>query len=126
MLVFLDLFFLIFHAALILFNLFGWMFRKTRRWNLVTLLLTGLSWTVLGIFYGFGYCPFTDWHFQVVEELGKPAMYSSYVPYFFDRLLGIRMSSATADILTLVAFLFSLACSFLLNLRARFVRQDRR
>jgi hypothetical protein len=77
MLIFLDVFFLVFHASLILFNLFGWMFRKTRVWNLVTLLLTGLSWTLLGIFYGFGYCPFTDWHFQVLEELGKPVFFTS-------------------------------------------------
>jgi len=44
---------------------------KTRKANLILLLLTGLSWFGLGIFYGWGYCPLTDWHWKVLRELGE-------------------------------------------------------
>lgn len=36
---FLDKFFFVFHSALIVFNLFGWIWRKTRAANLVVVLL---------------------------------------------------------------------------------------
>lgn len=111
----LDIAFLIFHSALVIFNLAGWMFRPTRRWNLATLLLTGLSWTLLGIFYGFGYCPFTDWHWQVLDKLGEPSMHTSYIQYLLERMTGLRMSARLADNLTLVFYLVSLACSVVVN-----------
>ncbi|MEO5906489.1 MAG: DUF2784 family protein, partial [Saprospiraceae bacterium] len=61
----LDYFFFFFHTSLILFNCFGWIFPKLRRWNLITLLLTAFSWFVLGIWFGLGYCVCTDWHWAV-------------------------------------------------------------
>lgn len=114
---FLDLFFMVFHSLLIVFNLFGWMWKPLRRANLITLLLTGLSWVGLGIFYGMGYCPLTDWHWEVLYKLGTPPITSSYVAYFFDRLLGIAMTNSFADNLTLIAFLIALVLSVIFNLR---------
>jgi hypothetical protein len=111
----LDIFFVAFHALLILFNLFGWLHPRTRRLNLLTLLLTGLSWTVLGIFYGFGYCPLTDWHFRVLEKLGNPTPYNSYIQYLLERTLGLRMTTAAADNLTPLFFIGSLGCSVYAN-----------
>jgi len=36
-----------------------------------SLLLTAFSWFVLGIWYGWGYCVCTDWHYMVLrDELG--------------------------------------------------------
>ncbi|MCD4791284.1 MAG: DUF2784 domain-containing protein, partial [Bacteroidales bacterium] len=75
---FLDTFFVVFHTALIIFNLFGWIWKPTRRLNLITLLLTGASWFILGIFYGIGYCPLTDWHWQVLHKLGIYDVPNSY------------------------------------------------
>jgi len=55
---FLDIFFVIFHTSLITFNLFGWIWKKTRLANLITLGLTGASWLFLGLIVGvLGYCP---------------------------------------------------------------------
>ena len=66
----LDIFFVVFHSSLVLFNLFGWLWRKTRVINLVTLSLTGASWLFLGMIYGSpGYCPLTDWHFNILIKL---------------------------------------------------------
>ena len=66
----LNVAFFAFHTALILFNVFGWIPRRTRRWNLATLLATLFSWTLMGIWYGQGYCVCTDWHLRVRAAMG--------------------------------------------------------
>jgi hypothetical protein len=115
---FLDIFFVIFHSALILFNLFGWIWKKTRIANLVTLLLTGGSWLVLGLIVGtLGYCPLTDWHFSVLEKLGKTGLPYSYVKYLADRLTGLSFDPALVDKFTLYSFLVALVLSIYLNIR---------
>ncbi|MBT3271653.1 MAG: DUF2784 family protein, partial [Spirochaetales bacterium] len=53
-----------FHSCVIIFNLTGWIWRKTRIPHLILIGLTAFSWFVLGIWYGFGYCPSTDWHWR--------------------------------------------------------------
>jgi hypothetical protein len=87
---FLDVFFTVFHTLLIFFNLFGWIWKRTRRINLVCLLLTAGSWLILGIFYGIGYCPLTDWHFAVLERLGYTDLPSSYISFLVHRLTGLQ------------------------------------
>ena len=114
----LDIFFVVFHSFLILFNLFGWIWRRTRIWNLVTLLLTGASWVLLGWIVGVpGYCPLTDWHFSVLEKLGRTDLPNSYVKYLADRITGLDFNSATVDKITLYSFLAALIISLVLNLR---------
>lgn len=112
---FLDIFFLVFHSVLILFNLFGWIFKKTRRLNLITLLLTGLSWFILGIFYGMGYCPLTDWHFEVLDELGRSSRVHSYIRYLLKRMFKMDISASTVDIATMVFFFLALMLSVYTN-----------
>jgi hypothetical protein len=115
---FLDIFFVIFHSSLILFNLFGWIWKKTRIANLVTLLLTGGSWLVLGLIVGtIGYCPLTDWHFHILWKLGKTGLPYSYVKYLGDRLLGLNLDPAFVDKFTLYSFLVALVFSIWLNVR---------
>ena len=48
----LDGFFFVFHAALIAFNVFGWIPKRTRRLNLICLLVTASSWFVMGLWHG--------------------------------------------------------------------------
>ena len=119
MLKFLDYFFLVFHFILILFNLFGWIWKSTRRLNLITLLLTGGSWFILGIFYGFGYCPFTDWHFRVLQKLGHHNLPNSYIKYITDRLTGLDFNAELVDTVTLVLFLLALVISIYLNIHKK-------
>lgn len=114
----LDIFFVVFHTALIVFNLTGWMWKKTRMANLITLLVTGASWLILGLITGtLGYCPLTDWHFRILYKLGKTGFPNSYIKYLTDRLTGMDISSAVVDKLTLIAFLAVLVISVILNLR---------
>jgi hypothetical protein len=113
----LDWFFLLFHSALILFNLFGWIFSGTRRWNLTVLLLTAASWFGLGIFYGMGYCFLTDWHWQVLEHLSNTPYEHGYVQYLFRRVAGVSVGAEFADRLTVILFFMALATSLVVNIR---------
>lgn len=114
----LDIFFVVFHSSLILFNLFGWIWRKIRIWNLITLSLTGASWLFLGLIYGnLGYCPLTDWHFTILTRLGKTDLPDSYVKYLIDRITGLDINASLVDHVTLYAFLLALVCSLFLNIR---------
>ena len=112
-----DWFFVVFHLLLTLFNAGGWIWKKTRRLNLITLLLTGGSWGILGIFYGFGYCPLTDWHWQVLRQLGIYDLPSSYLEYLAERLTGMGFQTNIVDTLTLVLFTTFLLASVGLNLK---------
>jgi hypothetical protein len=115
----LDIFFLLFHTLLIFFNLFGWIWKKTRRYNLITLSLTGASWLFLGLVVGvLGYCPLTDWHFRVLYKLGKTDLPDSYIKYLFDRLTGFDINASLVDKATLYSFLAAFTMSLIFNLLA--------
>ncbi|MFW6227279.1 MAG: DUF2784 family protein [Bacteroidota bacterium] len=112
-----DYFFLIFHTALTLFNVFGWIFKKTLKLNLITLLLTGGSWFILGIFYGMGYCPLTDWHFDILRKLGADNLPASYLKYLIERLTNYSADPELVNTLTVVFFFVALAISAVMNVR---------
>ncbi len=114
---FLDWFFLIFHFALIIFILFGWVFKSLRPYNLIVIILTFASWTLLGIWYGFGYCPFTDWHWQVLWEMGHTGLPASYVSYLFQRILNVELSQTFVDWLTGGLAVMAFIISLVLNIR---------
>jgi hypothetical protein len=115
---FLDIFFIVFHTSLIFFNLFAWIWKKTRVWNLIVLLITGSSWLFLGLIVGtLGYCPLTEWHFRILEKLGHQDLPNSYIKYLADRLTGMDLSAVVVNNLTLYAFLGPLLISIILNLR---------
>lgn len=88
MLLFLDGVFFTFHTALVLFNVFGWIPRRTRRLNLACLLATAISWFVMGAWHGIGYCLLTDWHWQVRKALGLHDPEDSYVELLISKLTG--------------------------------------
>lgn len=68
----LDWFFTLLHVVIIGFNLTGWIWPSTRKLHFIFVLLTAGSWLILGIWFGLGYCPITDWQWQIKEQLGKP------------------------------------------------------
>jgi len=115
MLKLLDIFFVFFHTFLIIFNLFGWIFKKLRKANLITLSLTGFSWFILGMFYGTGYCPLTEWHFMILEKLGYKNLPASYIKYILERLTGYHANPQVIDIFTMIFFLAALMVSVILN-----------
>lgn len=114
-----DIFFLVFHTSLTVFNLLGWLWKTIRKLNLITLSLTGASWFILGLFYGIGYCPLTDWHFQVLRKLGHYDLPASYLQYLTERLIGLKVEATTVDMATAIGFFIALGASIALNFRDR-------
>jgi len=113
----LDIGFFIFHTVLVLFNLFGWAWKATRRWNLATLLLTSVSWFVLGIWYGIGYCICTDFHFRVRRELGYHDTSNGYIQFLIKTLTGADLDPGLVQTVTAICFVVTLTISIFLNVR---------
>jgi hypothetical protein len=120
-----DSFFYIFHVCLIVFNLFGWIPKKLRKWNLISLGLTAFSWFVLGIFYGFGYCFLTDWHWDVREALGHSIESDSYIHFLITELTGISVNEKLVDTFTAILFFTALALSIYVNIKSGWLRRPK-
>lgn len=115
----LDIFFFVFHTAFTLFNLTGWAFRKARKLHLVTLCLTAFSWFVLGIWYGWGYCFCTDWHWDVRAKLGYEDPSDSYIHFLLFKMFGLDLNPQMVERTTLVTFLLCFLLSIFYNLKTR-------
>ena len=113
----LDVLFLIFHSSLVVFTLVGWIWKETRKVHLLALTLTMCSWFGLGIWYGFGYCPCTDWHWQVKTKLGETSLPMSYVKYYADWLTGLDWNAFVLDYVVAVFGLAAFGVSIWLNFR---------
>lgn len=116
---FLDFAFLFIHTVVIVFNLFGWIWRVTRKANLILLLATAASWFILGIWYGIGYCPLTDWHWQVLRKMGNNNLPNSYVKYLVDRIFGTDISATGVDIWVAILFASALIISIIVNVKTK-------
>ncbi len=115
---FLDVFFFGFHTVIILFNVFGWIIPKWRLLNLIVLSLTAFSWFILGIWYGWGYCFCTDWHWQVRDALGYNDMGSSYIHFLILKLTNLDLPLEVVDTTTAVVFFLALLVSLYFNVRS--------
>lgn len=104
-----DVGFYVFHTLLVLFNMFGWIWRQTRFWHLICMSLTAFSWFVMGAIYGWGYCVCTDWHFQIRDALGyeDPGI-STYVQLMSEQFFGISISRFTSDVWAVAIFVLIL------------------
>ena len=116
---FLNIFFFVFHTLFTLFNIVGWMFRRTRKLHLITLSLTAFSWFILGIWYGWGYCFCTHWHWDIREKLGFEDRSHSYIHFLILKLTGADLNPKLVELGTLIVFLASFALSIWLNIRDR-------
>ncbi|MBI5857089.1 MAG: DUF2784 domain-containing protein [Sphingobacteriales bacterium] len=112
---FLNIFFFVFHTTFTLFNIAGWAFPKTRKLHLITILLTAASWFILGIWYGWGYCFCTDWHWQVREAMGIHDRSNSYIHFLLLKLTGKNFDTNLVDNVTLIVFLLCFVLSVWVN-----------
>jgi hypothetical protein len=101
---FLDLFFTLLHLLIIGFNLFGWIWKSTRKLHFYLVLLTAFSWLVMGYWFGLGYCPITDWQWQVKNKLGEHNLPNSFIKYMVDKIAGIDSSAVLIDTTTAICF----------------------
>src|SRR5688572_27358109 len=114
----LNIAFFVFHTSWIAFNCFGWVWRRTRPAQLATVSLTALSWFGLGVWYGWGYCPCTDWHWQVRARLGfnDPP---SYIHLLIHTVTGIDLDPDAADALAVLTLATSAVLGVLFTIRDR-------
>ncbi|MDO9511469.1 MAG: DUF2784 domain-containing protein [Bacteroidales bacterium] len=112
-----DVFFVIFHSAFLVFILTGWIFKTLRPSHLIALIFTALSWFFLGIWFGWGYCFLTDWHWIILDHLGKTDIPASYIQYLILRITGFNTGAQLADIITAGGFLIAIILSVILNFR---------
>lgn len=115
MLLLLDIWLTIFHVAIVLFNLFGWIPRRTRKAHLVSLAITAGCWFVLGIWYGMGYCPVTDWQWSVKARLGERNLSPNFIEYFLEKSTGMDFSPSFINSLIAVSFATAVVCSVFVN-----------
>ena len=111
----LDILFTVFHLGIVLFNLFGWIPKGTRKANFITILLTAASWFILGIWYGTGFCPVTEWQWQVKEKLGEKALPSNFIEYIAEKWTGYDFSSEFVSTMIAVCFVFATLASIYVN-----------
>ena len=110
-----DILFTLLHLAIIAFNLFGWIWKRTRKAHIVLVLLTIGSWVILGFWFGFGYCPITDWQWDVKERLGERNLPPNFVEYFVEKISGRNYSSAFIDTMIGVSFGLAVLLAVLVN-----------
>jgi hypothetical protein len=112
----------VFHTAWLVFTCIGWAWRRTRRWQLATVTLTALSWFGLGYWYGWGYCPATDWHWQIRARLGYDDP-PTYVQLLIREMTGIHLDTWTSNALSLTVLLTAAILTIVLNIRDRSARR---
>lgn len=117
----LDWFFTLLHLIIIGFNLLGWIWPSTRKLHLVIVALTLGCWLILGIWHGLGYCPITDWQWQIKEKLGEVNLPNSFIKYYADKISGQDISSSLIDIVTGVSF----ALAVILTIYVNFIKRKR-
>lgn len=114
----------ILHLIIIGFNLLAWIYKPTRKLHFWFAMLTLACWTILGIWFGLGYCPITDWQWEVKTQLGEQNLPNSFIKYFADQLTGLNINPDLIDALTLGFFLVAIACSVKLNFFNRKVKSQ--
>lgn len=113
----LDKLFLFFHFTLVVFILLGWIWAS--RLHLVVASMVMASWFLLGLWYGLGYCPCTDWHWMVKRELGESNLPASYVKYYLDGITGVKWDARAVDWTVAAAGVGSFCLSLWVNRRRR-------
>ena len=111
----LDYFFTLLHIIIVGFNLLGWIWPATRKAHFVVVVITASCWLILGIWYGIGYCPITDWQWQIKEQLGAQNLPNSFIKYIVDKISPVSVSSEIIDLLTAGGFAAAAFLSVYLN-----------
>ncbi|MGI4803233.1 MAG: DUF2784 domain-containing protein [Janthinobacterium lividum] len=111
----LDFLLTVVHLVIIGFNLFGWISPKTRKLHFVFVLITASCWLGLGYWYGIGYCPVTDWQWQVKTQLGEQNLPNSFIKYEVDKIIGKDSNAVFIDIITAASFFLAAVISVYVN-----------
>lgn len=111
----LDLLLTLLHFVIIGFNLLGWIWKSTRKLHFIVVVATASCWFILGLWFGIGYCPITDWDWQIREKLGEHNLPNSFIKYYADLIAGRPVDSSLIDTLTAACFFTAALLSVYLN-----------
>ena len=111
----LDLLLTLLHFVIIGFNLFGWIWKRTRKLHLTVVGATAACWFILGIWFGIGYCPITDWDWQIKEKLGEHNLPDSFIKYYADIIAGHSVNASLIDTLTAAGFFIAVLLAVYFN-----------
>ncbi len=116
----LDIFFTLFHSVFVLFVLVGWYHPHTRKAHVTALLLTFTAWLLLGLYVGtIGYCPLTDWHWDVKRALGETGMSSSFIGYIIEEYLGLKFTKMFYDFISVGGLVFGVLMAAYYHFKSR-------
>lgn len=121
-----DVFLIIIHVSLILFFILGWIPKKTREVHFILACIIAISWFVLGLFYGFGYCFLTDIHWRVKMLLQEEDLPISFIKYILDKMTGKNFNELLIDYITLVVFICVFMISILLYAKEKLKNREGR
>lgn len=105
------------HLVIVLFLTFGWIWAKTRPLHRIAVGVTSFLWVVVGAIVGkIGYCPVTDWHWQVKKLRGEDDLPVSYIDYQLQRI-GIHLPTERADHIVMAVFAAIVVMTIALGVR---------
>jgi hypothetical protein len=116
-LVLLDWFFTALHLMVTGFNLFGWIPKMTRRVHRWCVGVTAFCWLGGGLYVGnIGYCPLTDWHWDIKAQRGELPLPNSFITYLLNKA-GFYPAPDHVDLAVGVTFAAIVAITVLLALQ---------
>ncbi|HZY39461.1 MAG TPA: DUF2784 domain-containing protein [Mucilaginibacter sp.] len=121
----LDLFLTLLHFVIIGFNLLGWIWQPLRKVHLICVAITAGCWFIVGIWYGIGYCPITDWEWHVKTQLGETNLPNSFIKYYADKISGTSVSASLIDMSISVCFGAAMLLSVYFNFFAKRFKRTR-
>lgn len=77
----------------------------------------------MGLFYGFGYCFLTDWHYEVRLKIGKN-MSNSFIAFILNDCFGFGVDEYLIDVVTGITFFLIFFVSIFLNINNYFKNKD--
>lgn len=120
MLIFLDYFLTAFHLIFVLFVLSGWYWKKTRLAHRWALIFTISAWFLIGWYVGtIGYCPLTDWHWDIKRSLGETNIPSSFIQYLVENWAGLYFDKKVIDFFTVLGLLFGITLAIVKSLKKK-------
>jgi hypothetical protein len=111
----LDIFLTVLHLIIIGFNLFGWIWKPLRKAHLVCIVITAACWFILGIWFGIGYCPVTDWQWHIKGQLGEHNLPASFITYYADKIIGKQIDETLVSNITAISFFLAAGISVYVN-----------
>jgi len=83
--------------------------------HFIVICATAACWFILGIWFGIGYCPITDWDWRIKEKMGIHNLPNSFIKYYADILTGKPVDANLVDTLTAAGFFLAAILSVYFN-----------